>query len=81
MTRTARVHALPKSLATLVATAIAVPVRGAAALLGLAVACALPNSGLGVPWWTASMAISISLLIPGGSPAHAQALPMSVPVV
>jgi len=85
MTRTARVHALPKSLATLVATAISVPVRRAAALLGLAVACTLPNRGLGVSWWTASMAVSVPLLILGGSGADAQALAMalrmSVPVV
>lgn len=85
MTRTARVRAPPKSLATLVATAISVPVRGAAALPGLAVACTLSNRGLGVPWRIASVAISIPLLIRGGSAANPQALTvalrMSVPVV
>ena len=81
MTRTARVRVLPKSLATLVATAISVPVRRVGALLGLAVAGTLTNRGLGVPWRTASMAISIALLSLEGSAADAQALRMSVPVV
>ena len=85
MTQTARVHAVPNSLATLLATAIPVPVSSIAAYLGPAGASTLADRGLDLPWRTVTRVMSIPLLIPGGSAADTQAstvaLRVSVPVV
>ena len=83
MTRTARVHPVPDSLATLVGTVIPLSVSSTAAL-GVAVASTLSGRGLGLPW-RITLAISIPLLTLGGSAADTQAtavaLRVSVPVV
>ena len=85
MTRTARVDAVPKSPATLVATAVPVALWSTAALLGLAVVRTLPDRRLGLPRRIASVAISIPVLVLGRSVADTQtttvALRASVPVV
>ena len=85
MTRTARVHAVAKPVATLVGTAIPMPVLCTAALLGLAVASTRPDRGLGLPWRIATLAISIPMVCLWGRAADGQgwtvAVGISVPVI
>jgi hypothetical protein len=85
MTRTAPVDAVPKSLATLVATAIPMPVLCTAALLGLPVASTRPDRGLGLPWRIATLSIAIPMVGLWGRTAYARgwtvAVGMSVPVI
>jgi hypothetical protein len=85
ITRTAPVDAVPKSLATLVATAIPMPVLCTVALRGLAVASTRPDRGLRLPGGIATLAISIPMVSLWGRAENAQggtvAVGISVPVI